>query len=292
MVLSTFLLAMFGHIGYAEVPVFNGEQYTGRLVQITNPREINGNIYFNNALNAEDRAVYVITKDTYIDTNGGNLGIDRIADGLYAQTWHYTDASDTKELLKIEIMENAPHGFGAGWKPEILFSDVPYDSLYYDATYRLSKLNIMEGYGDGQFQPDAEVTRAEMVKILLSLLHRQDEKVTTAPEELFTDVNAEHWAYHQIYTAKALGLTDGNGDGTFAPEEVVTMGQAVKFIVSVLGCTPMVDTNDGYPYGYMKIAVELGLTRGLDTNVDAGIKRGTAAQLVSNALNVPFLEPV
>ncbi|MBR2742877.1 MAG: DNA/RNA non-specific endonuclease [Clostridia bacterium] len=43
----------------------------------------------------------------------------------------------------------------------------------------------------------------------------------------FTDVSADHWAYARIYDCAAYGLMEGFEDGSFRPEESLTVIQAV-----------------------------------------------------------------
>lgn len=46
------------------------------------------------------------------------------------------------------------------------YSDISDQSqLVQDAIYKLSALNIVQGYEDGTWQPDANITRAEFAKI-------------------------------------------------------------------------------------------------------------------------------
>ena len=46
------------------------------------------------------------------------------------------------------------------------FPDVTKDSILQEAVGMLSGYKIMEGYPDGSFKPDKNVTRAEMAKIV------------------------------------------------------------------------------------------------------------------------------
>ncbi|WP_203232117.1 cadherin-like beta sandwich domain-containing protein [Paenibacillus pinistramenti] len=63
----------------------------------------------------------------------------------------------------------------------------------------IKDLNIMDGYGDGSFRPDAYLTRAEAVKVLNRLFDRGPLYGTYTPS--FDDVNETHWAYREIEEA-------------------------------------------------------------------------------------------
>lgn len=94
----------------ADVPRFNGEEYTGRVLQIVDLKEDNGNYTFRNGLNKEDNSVYIIDKNTFIYISENTVELKEIKEGMYAQCWHFTDAEANIPLLKIEIMKNKPSG--------------------------------------------------------------------------------------------------------------------------------------------------------------------------------------
>ena len=65
----------------------------------------------------------------------------------------------------------------------------------------------IDGYEDGTFKPDQDMTRAEAAKILNSFYDRGVDEEGLAnvenPEELtqFTDLNKEHWGYYELIEA-------------------------------------------------------------------------------------------
>ena len=46
------------------------------------------------------------------------------------------------------------------------FSDVPRDSWAYDAVTKLAKEGVINGYGDGTFRGDTNITRYEMAQMV------------------------------------------------------------------------------------------------------------------------------
>lgn len=60
----------------------------------------------------------------------------------------------------------------AGSRAEIIsFADVQEDSPYFEAIQDLARFGFIQGYGDGSFRPDQPVTRAEALKILMSVIN-------------------------------------------------------------------------------------------------------------------------
>ena len=94
------------------------------------------------------------------------------------------------------------------------FSDVGDDNTYKDAITTLTKLKVIDGYEDGTFKPDGQITRAEFTKLIVFILGYKDLAYDSSD---FTDVDASHWAKNYIQTAYNLGIIAGMGDGTFAP---------------------------------------------------------------------------
>lgn len=63
----------------------------------------------------------------------------------------------------------------------------------------------IEGYPDNSFRPDAEITRAEAVKILNSLFDRVPDKDYIDENEMdlnkFSDLNKSYWYYYELIEA-------------------------------------------------------------------------------------------
>ena len=54
------------------------------------------------------------------------------------------------------------------------FSDVGDDNTYKDAITTLTKLKVIDGYEDGTFKPDGQITRAEFTKLIVFILGYKD----------------------------------------------------------------------------------------------------------------------
>ncbi|MCG7381921.1 DUF2252 family protein [Paenibacillus sp. ACRRY] len=89
----------------------------------------------------------------------------------------------------------------------------------------LASLGAINGYPDQSFQPDRNVTRAELISMMVKAL-----RLESAEKSDFTDTNA-HWAHEAIAVARGLGIANGYGDNTFGPNEWVTREQMASFIV-------------------------------------------------------------
>lgn len=169
------------------------------------------------------------------------------------------------------------------------FSDVADDYPYKRAITTLNKLNVIDGYENGTFEPEKSITRAEFTKIIVYTLGYGDftEKTTQFEDAI------DHWANANIKVAYDLGIINGFDDTTFKPDDPVTYEQALKMVVCTLGYQTAAEQKGGYPTGYQAEASVLGLTDGInDTTFTQSASRGVIAQIMYNALDVTMLDPV
>jgi hypothetical protein len=86
---------------------------------------------------------------------------------------------------------------------------------------------LMTGDEQGNFRPDAPISRGEMAAIA-ARYKRLDTSGVVKPS--FADVEESHWAFGFIEAAKAAGILSGYPDGTFRPQGQLTRAEAVTII--------------------------------------------------------------
>lgn len=84
----------------------------------------------------------------------------------------------------------------------ILFNDIGDTAWAEVAINALAKKNVINGVGNGKFEPNATVTREQFVKMLVLALELPME-FSDAP---FDDVTAADWYYHYVHTAYKNGI--------------------------------------------------------------------------------------
>ncbi len=200
------------------------------------------------------------------------------------------EASATPEASAAANATVAPEATAA---PEVQATQAPaavsaaQDNYFDEAIGLLSVLKIFEGYEDGSIKPESTITRAEMAAVILRTLGN---KSLTKYTGMFSDVAADHWAADTIQTAADLGIINGMGDGTFAPDAPVKYEQAIKMAVCALNYGAYADYNGGYPMGYLTLAGrnDLQLTKSIGGALGTDATRGTVVKLIYNALNAPY----
>lgn len=147
---------------------------------------------------------------------------------------------------------------------------------------KLMALGVTDGYPDGEFKPDNNVTRAEYLTMLARLLRMEPIQSTG---NRYIDVPEDHWANSAVEMMAVLGVCDGYGDGRFGPEDNVTYAQAVKMLLGVLGFSAVAELKGGYPDGYMSAALSAKIQASGAVR-DEPLTRAMTAELLCSALDV------
>ena len=107
------------------------------------------------------------------------------------------------------------------------FSDVPASHTFHSYIEAAYNAGLVHGYGDGTFRPQANVTRAQIAKIVVLAAGWA---LITPERPAFTDLPAGSTFYSYVETARAMGLLSGYEDGTFRPDSDVTRAQLSKVL--------------------------------------------------------------
>lgn len=178
---------------------------------------------------------------------------------------------------------------GAAVSDTVTFADVG-DRTTAVAVEALRLMDVVDGYGDGTFRPEASLNRAQFCKMAVYAMNGESELGRYRTVTIFPDVKPSHWAASYInMAAKGKGIIAGYADGRFHPERTVTVGQAVTILMRLLGYK---DENLGgiWPESYMAEAAVIGLTDGVSADGYAALNRGQAARLFLNLLRSDMAE--
>jgi len=92
----------------------------------------------------------------------------------------------------------------------------------------LISLNILSGYPDGSFRPEAPVTRAEFTKMVVVAFSSPSETGSS-----FADVSVDYWASSYISRAQIQGWINGFPDFSFRPQDSLTRAQAISVLMRI-----------------------------------------------------------
>ena len=170
------------------------------------------------------------------------------------------------------------------------FQDVTDEATAVNADV-LRLMGVVSGVGDNSFMPDSTLSRAEFCVMVTNFIQRGDEVSRYAARTIFRDVTGAHWARGYINlmataTGDSPAMISGVGDGSFAPDQKVTVAQAITVLLRVLGYTGS-ETGFLWPESYMDCAKSIGLLDSISGGAHTVITRAQAAQLFVNALGCP-----
>lgn len=118
------------------------------------------------------------------------------------------------------------------------FDDVKLNDWYNNAISTLANLNILDGYPDGTFRPDAKITRGEFAAIAVRFFENTDDLDLTA--KIFTDIDG-HWAHDEVMIAHLLKIVNGYPDGTYKPDNDITRAEAMTIVNNTLRRSPCIE---------------------------------------------------
>jgi hypothetical protein len=148
------------------------------------------------------------------------------------------------------------------------------------------------GYPDGTVQPDGNITRAEIAMIFFRLLKDDVRAEYQTTENTFTDVSDSAWYGEAVSTLAAMGILNGNGEGSFAPDEPITRAElatvCARFDTSTTsGTSSFSDIEGHWAQAYIQRAASLGWVQGYEDGTfrpDAAITRAETMALINRVL--------
>ena len=106
------------------------------------------------------------------------------------------------------------------------FADVSTSSYYNEAVQWAVANNITSGTSPNAFEPDAPVTRAQVV----TFLYRDAGSPSASGSTSFADVPTNAYYADAVRWAVTQGITAGTSANTFSPDESCTRAQIVTFL--------------------------------------------------------------
>ena len=159
------------------------------------------------------------------------------------------------------------------------------DAAHRTAVETCSAKGIINGLPDGSFDPNGNVTREQMAKMIVIAI-TDGAALTEGSGKEFTDVPLDRWSCSYIEYAANSDILCGVGNGQFLPEDNVTGVQAAKMLlVGVCGRSANSYVGSQWLMNVTLDACTYGLYNSIeDIDVSAPLSREHAAQIIWNAL--------
>lgn len=169
----------------------------------------------------------------------------------------------------------------------VSLSPVSFAAINKDTVYAKEDICLEESILAqlGFVKPSAakEMTRLELSEALAKMLSY--EISDDSGENPFTDIDKTLSGYSVLKSAYDLGILSG---GAARPYDTVSYNEAVKMVVCALGYGVYASYKGGYPTGYISVAYDNGILKGVEAN-DEKISKIAICKLLYNALHVDLL---
>jgi RHS repeat-associated protein len=97
----------------------------------------------------------------------------------------------------------------------------------------MTKLGVIQGYEDGTFRAERNVTRAEITVMLLRFVQSASVQLQETQPPTFQDVGNE-WFAEEVRRAARLGIVQGNEAGQFRPDAAVSRQESAVMLNRVV----------------------------------------------------------
>ncbi|MFD0959786.1 cadherin-like beta sandwich domain-containing protein [Paenibacillus chungangensis] len=141
------------------------------------------------------------------------------------------------------------------------------------AVTNLASRMIIMGVDKTHFDPNADITRAEFVAMIVRALGLADSGTVSA----FKDVQADDWYNVALAQAHSYGIINGYTDGTFRPNQTITREEAMAMIaqaMKIAGISTELDSAD----------IDAILSRFADQHILSGWAREAVAAAIQKGL--------
>jgi hypothetical protein len=164
---------------------------------------------------------------------------DKISEKSYADSANLINFMQTKNLKHWLGLSALTMGLTVSFLPTVFAADFFNDTQGHWAKSYIESLKSecgIEGFKNAQgqllhqFRPDAPITRAELVKMMVQC--NPDADFSTDNYINFTDVHNNDWFYDAVVAARSVGWIDGYSDKTFRPNQNINRAEALKIILS------------------------------------------------------------
>lgn len=164
---------------------------------------------------------------TVYDSNGTRLG-GATAGSTGIFNISLNRALKAGETIKVEVKESGKTSRS---------TEVKIAGQEAKVAAKVNSPSYIAGYPDGTFKPGKEVTRAEAVRMFVTLVN-EGKELPKNPTTKFKDANNK-WYSDEINFAVSKGFISGYSDGTFKPNQGITRAEFAQMIA--------VFVKDGYP---------------------------------------------
>ncbi len=172
----------------------------------------------------------------------------------------------------------------------VLAHENDYVGTKYEIPARvLETFQIISFDENGNLDLGSKISRAEFTVMVIKALHMDSYSAKTTAD--FSDVTQGTEIHNAVSIAKEIGLVSGYDDGTFRPNDTISIHQAANILCKMTGYELMAQSKGGYPHGYMQVAIDIGILDGVN-NLSGELSKGDAILMIYSAMHADMVKPV
>lgn len=152
---------------------------------------------------------------------------------IYAEDAAYNTGLSSQAIIQAAALPE-PELEPEVMEPEVVvFSFVDVEGHWAEDYIReIYEMGIVSGKSPTNFEPNANITRAELTKIAVNAFNITP---VESIQSFFRDVSESAWFYQYIAAAKNAKIVDGYSDNTFRPNEAINRAAALKILLEASG---------------------------------------------------------
>ncbi|MBE1443806.1 cadherin-like beta sandwich domain-containing protein [Paenibacillus sp. OAS669] len=188
---------------------------------------------------------------TDVKSHWAHKTVNNVAARLILAGTGNNDFSPDRNINRSEFAVMAATGMGLmGQKAaQNTFHDVASTDWYHNGVSVASEFGIVEGYEDGTFRGDRQITREQgiaMIARAYSLVRPQDAALSQAEIAAALSVygdaaNLSDWARETVARMIRAGVVEGSAGQLLKPQESMTRAEAAALIERMLKTTDLID---------------------------------------------------
>lgn len=144
----------------------------------------------------------------------------------------FEDGEESRTCPVCKYVETRPIFANSDNCPSKAFTDLDADAWYHEGVDYALTNGLMNGVGGGKFEPDGQLTRAQLVTVLYRAAGEPDTGKQVNP---FTDVADDAWYTKAVIWAANNGIVNGVAKNVFAPDASITREQIATMLYRYAG---------------------------------------------------------
>ncbi|SDE02926.1 S-layer homology domain-containing protein [Paenibacillus sp. UNCCL117] len=181
-------------------------------------------------------------KKSFSDITGhwAQTNIELLANKLVVDGVTDTSFQPERSITRAEFAALVVRALGLDTTGSASFTDVAAGQWYTGVVGAAARANLVDGYEDGTFRPNATINREELAAMVVRALDYAKAKPSVNPgreQELlapFKDAGTIVWAQNELAVAIEAGIIDGMTDDTLGARNDATRAQSATMLKRLL----------------------------------------------------------